>query len=405
MSTHALLSPSSSERWISCPASPAVAASYPPSSSEFADEGTAAHELASWCLEGDLDALAFLGRIIEVPSRDGGEPRRYEVDVEMAGYVQEYVDHSREWLAFAGASLFVEQRLSIEHVTGEPGAAGTSDAVIVIPRGEAGCDLVVRDLKYGRGVPVHAKGNSQLLIYASAALEVFSLVYDFNDASVVHLEIDQPRRTHRSTWSITVADLRQHVARIAKAAKVALATPADGKRAAGDWCKFCPARAECETRVAFVASTMIEGLTNLDEIPAKPDRSKLGYYLSRVQAIRDWCSAVEEEAHDALLRGERVDGYKLVVGRQGDRKWADAQEAGAFLIAQGAPREQVFETKLRSPAQVEKLLPKDARPLLAPLITRSPGAPTIAPESDPRPAYTGPSADGLQDLTTPSDLI
>jgi len=157
VSTHARLSPSSSERWINCPASPAVAASYPPSSSEFADEGTAAHTLASWCLEGDKDAAAFLGRLIEVPSREGGQPRRFEVDEEMAGYVQEYVDETREWLQFDGARLFVEQRLSIEHVTGEPGATGTSDAVIVVPR-MVTCDIVVRDLKYGQGVGVTGRG-------------------------------------------------------------------------------------------------------------------------------------------------------------------------------------------------------------------------------------------------------
>lgn len=404
MSTHARLSPSSSERWINCPASPAVAASYPPSSSEFADEGTAAHTLAAWCLEGDKDAAAFLGRIIEVEARDGTEARRFEVDEEMAEHVQGYLDRTREWLKFNGAALFVEQCLSIEHVTGEPGATGTSDAVIVVPRAAA-CDLVVRDLKYGQGVGVDAKGNTQLLIYASAALETFSLAYDFSDDSVVYMEIDQPRRSHLSTWSITVADLRAHVAKIGRAAAVALATPATGKRAAGDWCKFCPARAECEERVRFVAGSMIEGLQNLDVIPTQPDRSKLGFYLSRVQAIRDWCSAVEQEAHDALVRGEKVDGYKLVLGRQGDRKWTDAGEAATFVISHGVPREKVYESKLRSPAQIEKLLPKEARPLLAPLITRSPGSPTIAPESDPRPAYTGPSADGLQDLTEASDLI
>jgi len=219
------------------------------------------------------------------------------------------------------------------------------------------------------------------------------------------MEIDQPRRGHLSTWSITVADLRAQVAKIGRAAAVALATPATGKRAAGDWCKFCPARAECEERARFVAGSMIEGLQNLDVIPTQPDRSKLGFYLSRVQAIRDWCSAVEQEAHDALVRGEKVDGYKLVLGRQGDRKWTDPDAAGTFVISHGVPREKVYESKLRSPAQVEKLLPKEARPLLAPLITRSPGSPTVAPESDPRPAYTGPSADGLQDLTEASDLI
>lgn len=398
MSTHARLSPSSSDRWINCPASPAVAAQYPADSSVYADEGTAAHTLAAWCLEGEKDAVAFLGRLIEVPARDGGQARSFEVDLEMAGYVQEYLDRTRQWAGFDGANLFVENRLPIDSITGEEDASGTADAVLVVPRGGSN-DIVIRDLKYGRGVPVAARENTQLLIYAAAALEAMQVAFDFDDGTVVRMEIDQPRRGHFDSWSIMAADLRERIARISKAAAVARKTPADGKRVAGDWCKFCPAKADCPTRAAYVAET-VTGSAGFEAITAgplpAPDHSKLGWYLSRVQAIRDWCSAVEEAAHSTLLSGGTVPGYKLVLGRQGDRKWADEKAAETTLISHGASRSAIFTApKLRSPAQVEKLIPKEARPLLAPLITRSEAQPQVAPESDSRPAYSATDATGF----------
>ena len=416
MTKHALLSPSSAYRWRRCPASAAVAAAYPDTGSEFADEGTAAHELAAWCLTEERDALAYLGRVIEVPARDGGKARSFTVDAEMAGYVQEYVDRTRAWLDFAGATLFVEQSLSIESITGEAGACGTSDAVIVIPGAQGvGYDLVIRDLKYGRGVPVEAHENDQLMIYAWAALEQFGLAFDFRDDAQVHMEIDQPRRGHTDRFMLTVAALRERIEAIRKDAAVALATPADGCRYAGDWCKFCPIRATCETRAKYVAesigvATSAEGFAA--EVPEAPgpssDARRLAGYLSRVEAIRDWCAAVEKEANARLMRGESLPGFKLVSGRAGDRKWTDETQAATALISFGAHREQIYtEPKLKSPAQIEKLIPKGARVHLDNLISRAEGKPTIAPESDPRPplVLTGTSADGFTPVDETESIL
>src|SRR5690606_25466985 len=119
--------------------------------------------------------------------RDGGQAPSFEVDLEMAGYVQEYLDRTRQWAGFDGTSLFVENRLPIDSITGEKDARGTADAVLVVPR-VATNDLVIRDLKYGRGVPVAARENTQLLIYAAAALEAMQVAFDFNDETVVRME-------------------------------------------------------------------------------------------------------------------------------------------------------------------------------------------------------------------------
>lgn len=393
MTKHTLLSPSSAYRWRRCPASAAVAAAHPDTGSEFADEGTAAHELAAWCLTEERDALAYLGRVIEVPARDGGPGRVFTVDQTMADYVQGYVDRCREWLNFAGATLFVEQSLSIESITGEADACGTSDAVIVIPGAQGvGYDLVIRDLKYGRGVPVEAHENDQLMIYAWAALEQFGIAFDFRDDAQVHMEIDQPRRGHTDRFTLTVTALRERIEAIRKDAAVALVTPADGCRYAGDWCKFCPIRATCATRAKWVSESIGETPT------ASSDAERLAGYLSRVDAIRDWCAAVEKEALARLSKGESLPGWKLVTGKAGDRKWTDEEHAATALISFGAHREQIYTApKLKSPAQIEKLIPKGARVHLDNLISRAEGKPTIAPESDPRPALSG-RLDGFDNL-------
>ena len=390
MSGHAKLAPSSAHRWMRCPGSVALEAACPEAASEYAAEGTAAHALAAMALTDGSDAAAYLGCVIQVNGSD------LEVTDDMAGHVQKYLDYVRA----IGGALMVEQRLSIEAVTDEPGATGTPDAVIV-----AGDELVIADLKYGRGVRVNADRNPQLAIYALAALDELGFMGDFER---VRLAIVQPRLDHVSEWVCGAQELRaMHVNTIAPRAEIALQfinrSPADvwvDDLAPGDeQCRFCRAQASCPALTGHVLATVADDFVDVTR-PVAPqiahaaertfDNATLANLLGAVDLIEAWCRAIRAKAESELLAGRPVPGFKLVEGRRGARRWANEAEAEAAMKSMRLKPEQMYNMALISPTAAEKLHnagtigPRQWAKLQG-LITQSDGKPSVAPESDKRP--------------------
>lgn len=260
---HAKLSPSGAHRWISCAGSLHLESKYPDSSSEFADEGTLAHAYAAFCLACEKDAKVEPVFVYD----DHGEQKHACISAEMAREVQKYLDHVRRLAD--GGELLVEQRLPffVGNDKDVPQQFGTSDTVIIR---EAERLLIIDDLKYGRGVQVYAEQNPQLMLYAVAALDEFSLLYDFDR---VQMGISQPRLDHFDSWECTVDELRAFEQRALEAGKLALSIVSlpEGHTAMlspGDkQCKFCKAKGDCAALRDQVLATVAGEFDILHSLP------------------------------------------------------------------------------------------------------------------------------------------
>ena len=380
---HAKLSPSGAHRWMRCPGSVALEAPFPDESSIYAAEGTAAHLLASDELEGKQPARERIGTLVTVDGFD------FVVDKVMVAYVEDYVKLVREYAE--GGNLLVEQRVPIGHLTGEEGATGTSDVVIVHANEGR---LTIVDLKYGMGVRVMAADNEQAMMYALGALERYEQLAEFTDVCMV---IHQPRLNSVSEHWIRVDDLMQFAQKVRDtSARVRGAVNTYELTTERDWsptflepgekqCKFCKAKSVCPALQAIVDETVDEEAT-ADDFADLGDNA-LSVAMGRVELIEQWCKGIRAEAERRLTKGIDVPGYKLVEGRKGNRAWSDAKDAEKRLSAV-LKRDEMYEEKFISPATAEKLLKKDPEgmALLEELTHRPEGKLSVAPVTDKRPA-------------------
>jgi hypothetical protein len=395
MSLHAKLSPSGAHRWMACPGSVTLEADFPDTSSAYAREGTAAHELAAMVLEDPSStANHYVGK--KIAFDDHGEEVVWPITKEMADYVDDYVNFVRE--RAVGKILHVECKLSIGHITGEDGATGTSDVVIIDREQEA---IEVIDLKYGMGVRVDAENNEQMQFYALGALYEYELISDFSWVTMV---IHQPRLNHVSEWNIPVDQLRRFEDEARHAAdKVRWEEPTFNP--SEKQCRFCKAKATCPALRAEVTE-IVGGAATLDEFtPQTVDSQSGDNYLpmamSKVGMVEDWCKAVRAEVERRLLAGQTVDGYKLVEGRKGNRTWSDEDAVTALFKSFRLRQEEMYDLKLISATKAEKLLKENPKrwAKTEQLITRSDGKPSVAPATDKRPAMdVKPVLDDFQGL-------
>lgn len=352
MTTHAKLSASGAHRWMNCSGSIKAEQGYPDTSSPYAQEGTLAHELAEAFLKTEKHP-------------DGASD-------EMYGYVYEYTDYIQSLMSNEGAMLYVEQKVSYEHIT--PGGFGTCDAIVHenLPEWEYDT-LHIVDLKYGRGVPVYAEDNPQLMLYAAGACKSL----DIHPANI-ELHIVQPRIGNYSSHTIKLRELKEFEDFARERAELALSPNAP--RTPGEkQCQWCKAKADCKALYDYTAE-LIKRDSDLFEDPDTMTDEHRRDLLDNKKLIVDFLSAVEEDVYDRLHSGKSFEGYKLIEGRT-TRKWKDGAEDALVNELGGA----AYNTKLIGITEAQRQIGKDK---VDELTERTQGSPKLVPESHKSPAYT-----------------
>ena len=369
-SKHAILSASSSHRWLNCSPSARLEQEFEDRETEAAAEGTAAHALCEHKLR----------RALKLQSRR--KPiSKYDCD-EMDLHTDNYVQFVLETLAearqhCADPLINIEQRLDFSCYV--PDGFGTGDCIIISDK-----TMHVIDFKYGQGVLVEAEQNPQMMLYALGALRLFDSLYDIDE---VAMTIYQPRRENISTWTIAVDELKTW-AENELVPKAKLAYEGKGEYLPGPWCTFCKAAVKCRARAE-------EKLRLAKYEFAKPPLLtdvEIEDILDKLTDLTSWANEIMAYAQDAALnQGKQWRGWKVVEGRS-NRKYSN--EEAVIEAANAAGYHDIFRKSLIPLTEMEKLMGKqDFHDILGGLIVKPAGKPTLVPVSDKRPAITGANID------------
>lgn len=359
---HAVLSASASKRWLNCTPSAKLNAEIPDITTQYAKEGTDAHELAEY----------KVNQLLGIKEDNPTENLDY-YNQEMEDCTDSYAQYIAEQMSqYSSPVVMVEQRLDFSRYV--PDGFGTGDCIIV-----ADDVLTVIDFKYGKGVAVEAEHNPQMMLYALGALEMFSILYDINEIQMV---IFQPRIENISEFSMPVSDLLDWAENELKP-KAELAAKGEGEFCAGEHCRFCKVKATCRKRAEYNLA-----IAKYDFAP--PDMlqdSEIAMTLERADSLTAWAADVKEYALSEALKGRKWNGYKVVEGRS-NRKYTDEKMAAA--VVKKAGKDPYSEPKILGITEMTKMLggKKKFEELLSKYVYKPQGKPTLVPVSDKRKEWS-----------------
>ena len=370
---HAKLSASGASRWATCPGSVQMEDGIPDKESIYAQEGTLAHEMSELKLKHYLDPKGFGKRKLNAAIKKLKENELYQA--EMESYTDNYVDFIKEKALSFPSNPYIEIEKRVDFSRWVDGGFGTCDCVLI-----HGSTLSIIDLKYGKGVPVSAEQNEQLILYALGAYDAFNLIYNLDK---IELNIVQPRINDFSTWEISLTELLLWGDYFKVQAEKALGGNGELVPSAKA-CKFCKARDICTARAENNLSLESEIKLKPNEIP----KDKLYEYISRGEDIAKWVADLKAYALDMCLKGEDVKGLKAVAGRT-SRSWTNQDEAINKLIEGGIDEAIIYDKVPLTLAKLEKALGKQQfTTLVGDMVVTSEGKPTLVFENDKRPAIT-----------------
>ena len=359
---HSILGASAADRWMNCTPSARLTEGMEDEASGFAEEGTAAHELSEWKVRKALKM-----RIGRRPSSDYWTDEMEEFTDDYRDFIMELVSEARQHCRDPVA--LVEQHLDFSCYV--PAGYGTGDFLLVADR-----ELNIVDFKYGRGVPVYADHNPQMMLYALGALNLFDCLYDVER---VTMTIYQPRISNVSIWHTTAKELYLWAEEELKV-KAELAAKGEGEYHAGSWCRFCKARSTCRAR----AESFLE-LARLEfQPPPLLSDEEIGEVLAKAADLTSWINDVTAYASaEAIQNGKHFPGFKVVEGRS-VRKFTDIQKVEQ--AARDAGYTDIYNRSLITLTAFEKLMGKEIfQQVLGKYVVKPAGKLTLVPVSDKRP--------------------
>lgn len=367
---HALLSPSSSSRWLNCTPSARLAENAENKSSVYAEEGTLFHEICEYC-------LAQWNAGVWEPDPFGEELPELKDDHLMHPlFKQEMFKHARNYCDFVmnenynleksdgACKMLLEEKVDISEYA--PECFGSVDCQLV------GRDtLIVIDLKYGEGVKVYAERNTQMMLYALGAIKGKPSI------KTIRLVIAQVRLNHFDVWEISANDLLQWADKVLKpTAKKAFA--GKGEQKMGDWCGFCPVKAQCRKQYEAVVNDF-----DRYEYPELLTEDEICDLIEKIDKYKGWLESVNKFVYDEALRGHKWKGYKLVAGRS-SRVITDEEAIRQDLLTKKYLEDEIFNIKLKGIGDLEKLVgKKQFSALYGQYVKSKPGNPKLVPDSAP----------------------
>jgi hypothetical protein len=323
------LRPSSSSRWMACNGSMYYDLTMENTSSPEADRGTRLHKTA--------DESFKTGSLVDLKT-DGIET---EEEMEM---VNQYLDfiHSKANTNNIHTELFMRHGEFI---------AGTAD-VVFVGRDRENPRLEIADFKTGLW-KVDPK-SSQLMIYLLMAVGHFNI--NLTDPKVkLYVSVVQPGIDHIVTEEVTVQELLDFLNQVERATDRIYAqyrvdnwmfNPGD------DQCAYCLGRSHCKQR----RDSLVLGFEL--EPAHKLTAEQRAEFLHKARSIKKWCEQLESDLVKDALNGEVPPGFMISEGRT-LRRWADEHKVEIRAIGLGLAKNEYTETKLLSPAKMEKLTKED----------------------------------------------
>lgn len=360
MGKHARFSPSSGKRYINCTPSLRLEEQFTDEESSYAAEGSAGHALAEHLIKKHLKCRS------KRPVSDYYSDELLEAVDEYVAYVIQQIELAKQ---ICKSSVFIiEQKVDLSSYVEQ--CYGTADMVIVTDK-----KIQIIDLKLGKGIPVSAIENVQLMIYGLGVLNDLEVLFDIE---VLELTIVQPRLESISTWEITVDDLKSWANKVF-VPKAKMALDGEGEFCAGDWCRFCKARFQCRARAdEFLKLAQMEF-----KEPSLLSDDEMAEVLTVADDLKKWAEEVYTFAqNEAIVHNKEWPGFKLVEGRA-NRKYTSEEDV--VEAAKVAGYEDIFKQSLIGITEMEKLMgKKQFNEILGNLVYKPQGKVTLVPMSDKR---------------------